>query len=263
MRVQGGSRMLVEMTEWEVSRKEPRYRLRIPVILRLGKESVELMTEDVSFSGMFVRTDAPPPERGLIKIDVPVPGEVVSLAMTAMVVHCIEPALPSQPARVPGAGLQLYGVGADLREKWSRYVLSLRDKDANAASRPVLVETGVNEPEMPNREPIGRRHIRYAAVLIVRAKTIDDLVTTYTRDISQGGTFLTTDVAVSAGEALCLELIHPDTGEAFDLDCVVRRRVRDGLGVEFTDLDDDKREAFWQFVEPVIELAEEDFVLLD
>ncbi len=256
--------MLVGMAEWEVPRREPRYRLRIPVILRLGRESTEVMTEDVSFSGMFVRTDAPPPERGLIKIDIPVPGEVSPLALTAMVVHRIEPNPSLQ--RIPGAGLQLYGVGSDMRDKWARYILSLRDKDVNAASRPVPVEaSNDNSPELHSleREPINRRHVRYSAVLIARARTIDELVTMYTRDISQGGTFLTTNVAVAAGDALRLELIHPDTGESFDLACVVRRRVRDGLGVEFTDLDEAKREAFWQFVEPVVELNEDDFLLLD
>lgn len=257
--------MLVGMAEWEVPRREPRYRLRIPVILRLGREATELMTEDVSFSGMFVRTDAPPPERGLIKIDIPVPGEVAPLPLTAMVVHRIEPT-PSN-GRIPGAGLQLYGVGSDIRDKWARYILSLRDQDANAASKPVAVEAGNSapdpQPSEPEREPIDRRHVRYSAVLIARAKTLDELVTMYTRDISQGGTFLTTNVAVAAGDALRLELIHPDTGEAFDLACIVRRRVRDGLGVEFTDLDEAKREAFWQFVEPVVELNEDDFILLD
>jgi len=250
--------MLVEMAEWEVPRREPRYRLRIPVILRIGREATELMTEDVSFSGMFVRTDAPPPERGLIKIDIPVPGEVVPLALTAMVVHRVEPK-PSVN-RTPGAGLQLYGVGAALRDQWARYILSLRDEHVNAAAKPVAVEDGRDAAE---HEPINRRHVRYSAVLIARAKTVDDLVTMYTRDISQGGTFLTTNVSVAAGDALRLELIHPDTGESFDLSCVVRRRVRDGLGVEFTDLDEAKREAFWQFVEPVVELNEDDFLLLD
>lgn len=253
----GESLILVGMSDWEVPRREPRFRLQIPVQLRLGRQVFDLVTEDVSFSGMFLRTDTPPPERGLVKIDVPVEGAGQPIPLVAMVVHTIPPVAGSR--RIPGAGLQLYGVGGEVRDRWARLILALRQRHEDAASRPVRVEISHVKPPV---EPINRRHVRFAAVLAVRAKTLDELVTTYTRDISQGGTFLTTDIPLSAGDDLYLELIHPESGNAFGLQCIVKRRVRDGVGVEFADLDDDRRALFWQFVEPVIELDDGDLVLL-
>lgn len=240
------------MSEWEVPRREPRYRFSVPVILHLGRAATELVTDDVSFGGMFLRTDNPPPERGLVKLTVPVPSGS-ALELMAMVVHVIAPGSD----RVPGAGVQLYGVGGSIRDQWARYVMSMREGHNDAASQPVRAELA------NGREPIARRHARYAAVLAVRAKNLDELVTTYTRDISQGGTFLTTSATVASGDALFLELIHPDSGESFGLSCVVRRKVRDGVGVEFTDLDNQRREQFWEFVEPVIELGDDDVVELE
>ncbi|HUH03035.1 MAG TPA: PilZ domain-containing protein [Kofleriaceae bacterium] len=246
------------MADWEVPRREPRFRLQIPVQLRLGKQIIDLVTEDVSFSGMFLRTDQPPPQRGLVKVDVPVDGELQPIPLVAMVVHSISPSPDSR--RIPGAGLQLYGVGGEVRDRWARFILSLRQRHQDAASRPVRVEVSSVTPPV---EPINRRHVRFAAVLAVRSKTLDELVTTYTRDISQGGTFLTTDVPLIAGDDLYLELIHPESGNAFGLQCIVKRKVRDGVGVEFSDLDEQRRELFWRFVEPVIELDDGDLVLLD
>jgi Tfp pilus assembly protein PilZ len=243
------------MSEWEVPRREPRFRLQIPVQLRLARQVIDLVTEDVSFSGMFLRTDSPPPERGLVKVDVVMEGEPTPIPLVAMVVHTV----PAEPngRRVAGAGLQLYGVGGEVRDRWARLILALRQKHEHAASRPVRVERSTRAPVTDNR-----RHTRYAAVLAVRSKNLDDLVTTYTRDISQGGTFLATDVPLRNGDDLYLELIHPDSGSSFGLQCVVKRRVRDGVGVEFADLDDDRRALFWQFVEPVIELDDGDLQLL-
>jgi hypothetical protein len=246
------------MADWEVPRREPRFRLQIPVQLRLGKQIIDLVTEDVSFSGMFLRTDQPPPQRGLVKVDVPVEGDRQPIPLVAMVVHRIEPIPGSR--RVPGAGLQLYGVGGEVRDRWARFILSLRQRHQDAASRPVRVEVSNVTPPV---EPINRRHERFAAVLAVRSNTLDELVTTYTRDISQGGTFLTTDVPLTAGDDLYVELIHPESGTSFGLQCIVKRKVRDGVGVEFSDLDDERRELFWRFVEPVIELDDGDLVLLD
>jgi Tfp pilus assembly protein PilZ len=245
------------MSDWQVPRREHRYRFQIPVTLRTAQRAVPLMTEDISFSGMFLRTDTPPPLRGLIKLEVPVEGLVEPLALTAMVVHSITP--EASAGRVPGAGIQLYGVGAKIRDQWARYVMALRDQHPDAAARPVRVE--VARPGAP--EPVNRLHARFAASLQVRARTVDELIATYTRDISRGGTFLVTELSLAAGDKLHVELVHPDNGEGFALEGVVRRVVRDGVGVEFRDLDEAKQQAFWTFVESAIELDDDDLMIIE
>ncbi len=216
------------------------------------------MTEDVSYSGMFLRTDRPLRVRGLVRINVPIEGRPEPLALTGMVVHVIDQEVAN--GRVPGVGIKLYGIGGEIREQWVRFVQRLRRKHPGAGQRTIRVHvaTPASSPEL-----VRRRNERFKAVLEVRAKTVDELITTYTKDISRGGTFLDTNLELSAGDEIFLELVHPESEEIFGVPCVVRRKVRAGVGVEFVELSKEQSDAFWTFVEPVIELGDEDFTLIE
>ena len=108
-------------------------------------------------------------------------------------------------------------------------------------------------PAAPDPEPGRRRHGRHVATFKIRPRSLARLHEMYTRDISRGGMFIVTDQLIPVGESIKVDVVHPDTHERFILVCVVRRAMRDpgrtGLGVEFVDMDEDRRVLFQQFIE--------------
>ena len=55
-------------------RRDERYAVHIPATLTRGHEAVALLTEDVSFRGLFLRTDSPPTLRQLVRIEIREPS---------------------------------------------------------------------------------------------------------------------------------------------------------------------------------------------
>lgn len=216
-----------------------------------------MLTEDVSFSGMFLRTDTPPPVRGLVRMEVDVEGRGRPLELTGMVVHVIQP--DNVTKRTPGIGIQFYGVGADLLRVWTNYLQMLRARHPDSEAKSVVVST----PSAVRTEPLRRKHPRFAAVLEVRVQTLAELTKMFTRDISKGGAFLATTDPFAAGDRLFVELIHPQTEDVYGLECTVRRSVRDGVGVEFEGFDDAVMASLEDFVEPIEELSVDDLVFED
>jgi uncharacterized protein (TIGR02266 family) len=101
-------------------------------------------------------------------------------------------------------------------------------------------------------DPVRREHPRFAASLALELRTVDELRTLYTRDVSHGGMFIVTDLVLAPGTALVIEVVHPITRAVFMLEAEVRRASAPGeapgLGVEFVGVDDARRSAFIDFV---------------
>lgn len=229
-------------------------RLQLPVRMLVRRQPIEMLTEDVSFSGMFLRTDSPPPVRGLVRLEADVEGRSRPLELTGMAVHVIQPDNPT--GRTPGIGVQFYGVGADLLRVWTNYLQLLRERHPDSEAQTVVVTV----PSAPSPEPLRRKHQRFAAVLEVRVQTLAELTKMFTRDISKGGAFLATNDVFAAGDRLFVELVHPQTEDVYGLECTVRRSVRDGVGVEFEGFDDTVMASLKDFVEPIEELSFDDLL---
>jgi len=105
--------------EHKPQRRDKRYRTRLPVRTRIAGRLHALFTEDVSFRGLFVCTDAPPPVRQLIRIETILPPNNVPFATHGMVVYVIGKDDPN--GRVPGMGVQFYGMG-DERRAWESFI---------------------------------------------------------------------------------------------------------------------------------------------
>lgn len=163
-------------------RKEPRYSNRIPVRLIWDRRSYVGMTEDVSFSGMRVRSDAMPPLRLLVRVELTLPDSGRQLRMHAFVAHAtLDPACCQ-----PSIGLQLYGVSDEERAAWQTYVQGLRD--ANAAPRATS-----------------------SAVLAVDELSAGELDALPALIERGGSVFCETNLAFQPGQAVHLALIHPVT----------------------------------------------------
>ncbi len=219
---------------YKTPRREARFPARVPVSLRIGPMTRELYTGDVSYRGLYVCTDAPPVLRQLIRIEAVLPPQRTPFVSHGMSVFSLGPG--NSDDRLPGVGIQFYAQSNENRQVWEQFVDYVK-------------ETPVELPA-DSVDPVKRMHPRVDARFEVRPHNIDELETFFTRDISQGGMFLETDMPVEAGLNLALTIFHPVTRKAFTIDCIVRRCSEEppGVGVEFLGLSGRRREAFDSFV---------------
>jgi hypothetical protein len=232
-------------------RREQRHAIRVPVVLRRGKDQVMLQTEDVSFRGLFVRTDAPLPVRQLVKLEMPLPPDQQRVVLHGMVSRAVR---PGPRTRVPGMGIQLMALDGDLKKAWERFVLAVQGGTLDA----VWLE---GTPDL-----VRRRFVRYQAELCLVVDHLRDLGTLVTTNVSLGGMFIATELDLGRhfpmGQRVHVRVVHPRTRAMFPLDCVVRRHVADttarGVGVEFL-VDEAQRNRFRDFMrEEVPELGGEE-----
>jgi uncharacterized protein (TIGR02266 family) len=224
-------------------RREARYKASIAVKVIRNKEILSLMTEDVSFRGVFVKMIAPPALRQLVRMEVPLP-DGPTLQVHAMVVFRVAPGGDA----VAGAGMQFYGLEGRERAQWDHFVQSVRDALPKSAREPHHEEDLHHEENGDDRRAFERYSVRFE----VRVTTIDELVTLYTRDISKGGMAVETDMELEPGTDVGLDLIHPKTAATFELEATVRRKIRQpgatGLAVEFKEMTHAQREELERFI---------------
>jgi len=223
-------------------RRDKRYRYQMQAVLLRGGREVSLLTGDVSFRGLFLRTDDPPPLRQLLQVKLKLAPENDELVAHAMAVFVVPAGAAGQ---TPGVGLQLYAVSAEIRQRWDRFVRWVTKTYPDSLDTPM-------KPVATAPDTVNRQFPRVRRALTVRAQSIGDLHHLVTEDVSRGGMFLRTGLDIAIGSELRLFVAHPQTGLTFAVDTVVRRRVespaeRAGLGVEFVGLDDKRREEFAAF----------------
>jgi uncharacterized protein (TIGR02266 family) len=287
--------------EHKPQRRDKRYRTRLPVRTRIGGRLHSLVTEDVSFRGLFLCTESPPPVRQLIRIETVLPPNNVPFATHGMVVYVI--GKDDVVERPSGIGVQFYGMG-DERRLWEVFIQFIQWRSEMVpdrrnggmhmvavpqttpppiASAPVVQYTrpaATQPPPLPPhqaahdslafRVAIGsgksesRRFHRFPIVLEVWPRNLDDLVRMYSRDVSVGGMFLPTTREIAVGSELRLEIRHPHSDSMFHMTAVVRRRSAQpaGIGVEFVGLDDRKRRQFFEFIHAPLPTAEADDIEL-
>ena len=120
-------------------RREGRVAARIQVLVVRGRRVVSLETSDVSFKGLFLRTDEPPPLRSLVRLRVSLP--LREIEAHAMVIHVATPTdleqLGDVPAkdRGPGVGVQFWGLAGPERAAWDEFVRDLMQKKRTATKQ--------------------------------------------------------------------------------------------------------------------------------
>jgi uncharacterized protein (TIGR02266 family) len=252
-------------------RRDRRYPCRVPLALSRNGQELAAQTEDVSFTGIFFRTDTPIPERQLVKLRLSLPPGGEPLAVMGMVARNV----PSRDGLPPGIGIQFYALAVADRRRWVQFVRAIAPAAPNLVepARPLAVvppAPAVPPPLPPPPEPVRRKYPRHAVALQVLLHSVDDLRTFYTRNVSSGGLFVATTLEVPEGTVMKVSVIHPKSHERFTLEAVVRRRGAagdPGLGLEFAALDEARREEFQEFitselpVEEVVYIAEGDRLL--
>jgi uncharacterized protein (TIGR02266 family) len=102
-----------------------------------------------------------------------------------------------------------------------------------------------------------RKSERLQHELLVAYRTVDGFITDWAVNISRGGIFINTRNPLAVGSVVRLIVSLPDAAFPFDLTGrVIRTHAHDpeseemaGMGIEFMDVDEDKRARLERFVE--------------
>ena len=207
-------------------RSEARFSFELAVTLTAGRRSWKLSTHDVSYRGMFVSLDEPPRPRELVRVDAVLPeGERLTLqGMVAFVTSKDDDA-----GRPRGAGIRFFGSGGPEHEQWEGFVRKVWE-------------------EQHRRKPKAKRTGAHVSVVVrLRAKDTAELEDGIASVLSHGGLPVETEHALVVGSPMAVQIVHPHTGDVFDLSCVVRKRA-DGVGVGLADVGTEQKRALAEFV---------------
>src|SRR5579863_9410238 len=114
-------------------RRDVRFAIRFPAQLSYKHRTTSLMTEDVSYGGVFLGTDTPPPTLQLVGVQLVLPVGGHALKAHGMTVHVVEPGGP--PGRPCGVGVQFYALDRETRETWEAFVTHVRTTYPRAADQ--------------------------------------------------------------------------------------------------------------------------------
>ncbi len=112
-------------------------------------------------------------------------------------------------------------------------------------------------PEKVEKPDKARRANRLQHELLVAYRSMDGFITDWAVNISRGGMFINTRNPLAVGTTVRLIISLPDTAFPFDLNGRVTRVAEfnnpsnqvPGMGIEFIDVDDEKRARIERFVE--------------
>ena len=111
-------------------RRYERFAVNLKATLIQGRKAIQGHVVDVSFTGLFFTTSSPPPLRDLVKIDLDMPSGGTT-RLLGMAVHIVPP--HAAGPRRPGVGVQLFGIGPEVRAEWDRFVGGVRSAHLKAA----------------------------------------------------------------------------------------------------------------------------------
>lgn len=112
-------------------------------------------------------------------------------------------------------------------------------------------------PEKTDKSKKARQADRLQHELLVAYRTVDGFITDWAVNISKGGIFINTRNPLAVGTTVRLIISLPDTAFPFDLTGRVARvnefdnpsNQVPGMGIEFIDVDEEKRTRIERFVE--------------
>jgi len=220
------------------ARRDRRYDVNMPALLVAGQKAREVTVLNVSFRGVMVATESTPRLRDLVRVRMVLPPGGEPLDVQATVVR-VTPGAEGAPATV---GLQFFALTPETATLWRHFIDVVRQA-AGTQAAPVSLDA---------TPPATRRFQRFTMVLQVRLESCGQIHGLFSQDLSLGGVFLDTTLPLPVGEKVVVQLIHPQTLAPFDLEGVIRRRVKEGAmrgaAVEFTGLTPARRGELMDFI---------------
>ena len=233
------------MVQGSNKRRHERFRFVAPAVLVRGRRQTQLKTEDVSFSGLFLRTDEPPPLRDLVKIRLVLPSEGEEVELMGMAVHRVEPGGP----RNAGIGVLLYGIDPALRSRWEKFVQEVRAGKHGSGPTQDLPWPESRQAPPPEYRPELRVQLPHQQAM----ETIRD------RDLPRKRTFVRTELYLEAGSEARVVFVHPESRGLFSVEGKVMQPIRkpgmNGLALELLGVDDKVIADFAAFIDDDIHVT--------
>jgi PilZ domain len=232
-------------------RRDVRYAIRFPAQLTVKKRTSSLLTGDVSYGGVFLRTDAPPPLLQLVEVQLVLPIGDHALAVHGMTVRVVGHDDPS--GYDPGIGVQFYAVDQTTRDTWDTFIRYVEEHCPRS-----LDQAPLRLPRGSTPEPLRRRFERHKAVINVEPVTQREIEELYASGVCTGSMFVPTRLALPPGTRVIVNVQHPTTGRPFLLEAVVVDRAESspdaaaaavgGLGLALQGIDQRCKDEFLDFV---------------
>ncbi len=238
-------------------RRHDRYPIKLAVKLVTGRGETQLYTIDVSYSGAYIHVDEPPPLRELIKMELSVPYQEEPLKLMGMAVFCL--AAKDAGTRIPGVGVQLFGMDSKSQAEWDNLVRFAREVGANY--EPPGLSAPTPKPVMGDSSVANQLAAESKPELRIQLVKAEDLGSLLNRDLVAGTIRLRTPVELPPGTDVLLNFVHPTTQEVFSLAAKVQQVLKDsfqGLELELAEVGLEQRKAFKDFA-----VDEEIYVTID
>lgn len=200
------------------NRRDPRVNVQLEVYLQTARGEDPYVTKDIAYRGIFVVTPNPFPLRKLVRFRADLDGENVQ--MMGLVAHRVNSMDAEERGTQPGMGVSLFSVGHSSRERWRSFVREQYELDPEARRQ-------VEMDEMP------RLRVHLSSEEMLR-QFID-------RDFPSGSIFYRMPELQPVGTRVMLEVIHPSSGEMFELEASITETVEEprhkrGVRVAFDEL---------------------------
>jgi hypothetical protein len=227
-------------------RRDIRYPARIVANVVRRSETLELLTNDVSYRGAFIRTDAPPALRQLLRVTFVLPDGTTKVSAHGMVVRVVTKGEGGEASRVPGVGLQFWGP-IEQGKAWDQFIYDLKMRE----------KAGLPNARATDKVRRSSERFKMALDVALGGETMT------TRDVSETGMAIRTNSTLPVGARTTLQIRRHH--ESIVVDVVVRRRIEEkgfvGLGVEYVDVPPDARQSIVALVRA--EAPDEDVVFID
>jgi len=217
---------------------------------RGGSDPLHGRMTEINRNGAHIAIDETAGENQVIRlrVDFPLDPSISFLARVLKVVSKEE----ASEARPVGMSVTIFAMEREDRELWARILeRCVRDRgnlieEAESIAGRDLQASG--QPPKPSKSNERRQYERYRAVLSIELHDMSSLFEMYTRDISAGGAFIQTDKPLKKGSLVRLSVVHPITGEKYEIDGEVVRTEENGAGIKFFGMDAKSRKTFMRFI---------------
>ncbi len=225
--------MLIVMSDIQDKRQTKRFPIRIPISLVFGEQSMDILTHNVSRSGIFLRAGLMPKIGKEMALECRVPTNREPVRLTAKVVHRTPPS--NLLGQVTGFAVEI--LEGDL-EAWASFLSLIELAEAQLRMESQLQEVDTEGLKL-------RRRPRVSRAMRIRLNVGDDQVSAVTEDVSGGGLFVRTDASFRVGQVMDVDVVHPQTFANIRCRAAVRwvgsKQGKNGIGLEL--IADDIEEA--------------------
>ncbi|MHB8420847.1 MAG: PilZ domain-containing protein [Myxococcales bacterium] len=229
-----GDRALLAVAVMEMRRCE-RLPARLPIEVRSGGRRIQCFSRDVSRHGLFILTEAPPPERQLLALRVTLPDGAAPVDVVGSVAHRVTTDDSIRSGAQAGMGIGFFVLSGEAKARWDGYIDGVAAQAGGPAPAPA--QRGSTRP-----------------TFLLRLRDLNRLMEFRTRELRLGAMFLKTPVLRAVGDVVQLVVIHPVTDEEFTLTASVTATSQGsptepkGMSLKISALDVDRDAAFDIFV---------------